>query len=134
MYILACLKEKTEYFVFSPSNWLLLFFFFFWKLFNSIQQPKSSLIPKLVFHPLEPYLSLLKLDGKLILTGVINTPLQFLSPVVMLGESLTLSHTSYFVFIIHGVCNNLRGSILPSSSGVQLTFGVKSRIDFAHKI
>ncbi|KAI8532743.1 hypothetical protein RHMOL_Rhmol11G0237300 [Rhododendron molle] len=43
-----------------------------------------------VFHPLEPYLSLLKLDGKLILTGVINTPLQFLSPVVMLGESLTL--------------------------------------------
>ncbi|GFS40076.1 cinnamyl alcohol dehydrogenase 5 [Actinidia rufa] len=39
-----------------------------------------------VFHPLEPYLSLLKLDGKLILTGVINTPLQFLSPVVMLGR------------------------------------------------
>lgn len=45
-----------------------------------------------VFHPLEPYLSLLKLDGKLILTGVINTPLQFLSPVVMLGESHSLSH------------------------------------------
>ncbi|KAG2704127.1 hypothetical protein I3760_06G170500 [Carya illinoinensis] len=40
-----------------------------------------------VFHPLEPYLSLLKLDGKLILMGVINTPLQFLTPVVMLGES-----------------------------------------------
>ncbi|KAL7002860.1 cinnamoyl-Coa reductase [Sarracenia purpurea var. burkii] len=39
-----------------------------------------------VFHPLEPYLSLLKLDGKLILMGVINTPLQFLSPVVMLGR------------------------------------------------
>ena len=28
-----------------------------------------------VFHPLEPYLSLLKLDGKLILMGIINTPL-----------------------------------------------------------
>ncbi|KAE9447160.1 hypothetical protein C3L33_20950, partial [Rhododendron williamsianum] len=41
-----------------------------------------------VFHPLEPYLSLLKLDGKLILTGVINTPLQFLSPVVMLGRKV----------------------------------------------
>lgn len=41
-----------------------------------------------VFHPLEPYLSLLKLDGKLILMGVINTPLQFVSPLVMLGESL----------------------------------------------
>ncbi|CAL5438072.1 unnamed protein product [Camellia sinensis] len=41
-----------------------------------------------VFHPLEPYLSLLKLDGKLILTGVINTPLQFLSPVVMLGRKI----------------------------------------------
>lgn len=35
-------------------------------------------------HPLEPYLSLLKLNGKLILTGVIGTPLQFMSPVVML--------------------------------------------------
>ncbi|GMQ01004.1 hypothetical protein CsSME_00047815 [Camellia sinensis var. sinensis] len=41
-----------------------------------------------VFHPLEPYLSLLKLDGKLILTGVINTPLQFLTPVVMLGRKI----------------------------------------------
>lgn len=37
-------------------------------------------------HPLEPYLSLLKLDGKLILLGVINTPLQFLTPMVMLGR------------------------------------------------
>ncbi|KAJ4757141.1 Cinnamyl alcohol dehydrogenase [Rhynchospora pubera] len=37
-----------------------------------------------VFHPLEPYLSLLKLDGKLILLGVINEPLQFVSPMVML--------------------------------------------------
>ena len=27
-----------------------------------------------VFHPLEPYHSLLKLDGKLILMGIINTP------------------------------------------------------------
>lgn len=44
-----------------------------------------------VFHPLEPYLSLLKLDGKLILMGVINTPLQFLTPVVMLGKPLSLS-------------------------------------------
>ncbi|XWS39903.1 hypothetical protein CRYUN_Cryun18bG0094600 [Craigia yunnanensis] len=39
-----------------------------------------------VFHPLEPYLSLLKLDGKLILTGVINTPLQFVTPMLMLGR------------------------------------------------
>jgi|UniRef100_A0A2N9H294 cinnamyl-alcohol dehydrogenase len=39
-----------------------------------------------VFHPLEPYLSLLKLDGKLILMGVINTPLQFLTPMVMLAR------------------------------------------------
>ena len=39
-----------------------------------------------VFHPLEPYLSLLKLDGKLILMGVINTPLQFITPMVMLGR------------------------------------------------
>ncbi|CAA7407661.1 unnamed protein product [Spirodela intermedia] len=39
-----------------------------------------------VVHPLEPYLSLLKLDGKLILNGVINEPLKFLSPVVMLGR------------------------------------------------
>ncbi|KAJ3679117.1 hypothetical protein LUZ60_017128 [Juncus effusus] len=39
-----------------------------------------------VFHPLEPYLSLLKLDGKLILMGVINQPLQFVTPMVMLGR------------------------------------------------
>nr|UZH97793.1 cinnamyl alcohol dehydrogenase CAD3 [Morus alba]UZH97794.1 cinnamyl alcohol dehydrogenase CAD4 [Morus alba] len=39
-----------------------------------------------VFHPLEPYLSLLKLDGKLILLGVINKPLQFVTPMVMLGR------------------------------------------------
>ncbi|KAL9248727.1 Cinnamyl alcohol dehydrogenase 1-like protein [Drosera capensis] len=39
-----------------------------------------------VFHPLEPYLSLLKVHGKLILMGVINSPLQFMSPVVMLGR------------------------------------------------
>lgn len=42
-----------------------------------------------VNHPLEPYLSLLKIDGKLILMGVINTPLQFVSPMVMLGEFST---------------------------------------------
>nr|AAW78382.1 cinnamyl alcohol dehydrogenase [Acacia auriculiformis x Acacia mangium]AEV43322.1 cinnamyl alcohol dehydrogenase [Acacia auriculiformis x Acacia mangium] len=39
-----------------------------------------------VGHPLEPNLSLLKIDGKLILMGVINTPLQFVSPMVMLGR------------------------------------------------
>lgn len=37
-------------------------------------------------HPLEPYLSLLKLDGKLIMLGVINNPLQFVSPMVILGK------------------------------------------------
>lgn len=39
-----------------------------------------------VHHALEPYLSLLKLDGKLVLMGVINQPLQFISPMVMLGR------------------------------------------------
>ncbi|XP_065870420.1 probable cinnamyl alcohol dehydrogenase [Euphorbia lathyris] len=39
-----------------------------------------------VAHPLAPYLALLKLDGKLILMGVINTPLEFLTPMVMLGR------------------------------------------------
>ncbi|XP_019056879.1 PREDICTED: cinnamyl alcohol dehydrogenase 5-like [Tarenaya hassleriana] len=39
-------------------------------------------------HSLEPYLSLLRLDGKLILMGVINTPLQFLNPMVMLGRKI----------------------------------------------
>ncbi|KAJ6804324.1 putative cinnamyl alcohol dehydrogenase [Iris pallida] len=39
-----------------------------------------------VFHPLEPYLSLLKVQGKLILMGVINQPLQFVSPMVILGR------------------------------------------------
>lgn len=53
-----------------------------------------------VFHPLEPYLSLLKLDGKLILMGVINTPLQFLTPVVMLGKPLSLSISTAFNALI----------------------------------
>ncbi|OAY67854.1 putative cinnamyl alcohol dehydrogenase, partial [Ananas comosus] len=39
-----------------------------------------------VFHPLEPYLSLLKVNGKLILMGVINQPLQFVTPLVMLAS------------------------------------------------
>ncbi|WCJ17771.1 cinnamyl alcohol dehydrogenase 5 [Euphorbia peplus] len=39
-----------------------------------------------VVHPIAPYLSLLKLDGKLILLGVINAPLEFLTPMVMLGR------------------------------------------------
>lgn len=36
-------------------------------------------------HPMDDYISLLKLDGKLILLGVINVPLQFLSPLLMSG-------------------------------------------------
>jgi cinnamyl-alcohol dehydrogenase len=44
-----------------------------------------------VFHPLKPYHSLLRLDGKLILMGVINTLMQFLTPIVMFGDSLSLS-------------------------------------------
>lgn len=43
-----------------------------------------------VHHPLEPYLSLLKLDGKLVLMGVINQPLQFLTPMIMLGRKSIL--------------------------------------------
>lgn len=43
-----------------------------------------------VGHPLEPYLSLLKLDGKLIMMGVISTPLQFVTPMLMLGQPLFL--------------------------------------------
>lgn len=39
-----------------------------------------------VFHPLEPYLALLKVDGKLIMMGVINQPLQFVSPMLILGK------------------------------------------------
>lgn len=64
-------------------------------------------------HPLEPYLSLLKLDGKLILLGVINTPLQFLTPMVMLGKSLlspslnsmkTMVSTSMFLVVVAVFC------------------------------
>ncbi|CAL0316368.1 unnamed protein product [Lupinus luteus] len=57
---------------------------------NSMHEAADSLdyiidtVP--VGHPLEPYLSLLKLDGKLILMGPITTPLQFFSPTVMGGR------------------------------------------------
>jgi cinnamyl-alcohol dehydrogenase len=37
-------------------------------------------------HPLEPYLALLGLDGKLLVMGVIGQPLSFLSPMLMLGR------------------------------------------------
>lgn len=36
-------------------------------------------------HPMDDCISLLKLDGKLILLGVVNVPLQFLSPLLMSG-------------------------------------------------
>ncbi|PIA27076.1 hypothetical protein AQUCO_08300043v1 [Aquilegia coerulea] len=39
-----------------------------------------------VAHPLEPYLSLLKVDGRLIIMGVIGEPLKFVSPMIMLGR------------------------------------------------
>ncbi|KAL9674290.1 hypothetical protein QQ045_030562 [Rhodiola kirilowii] len=41
-----------------------------------------------VNHPLESYISLLKLDGKIILLGVINTPMQFITPMLMLGRKM----------------------------------------------
>lgn len=39
-------------------------------------------------HPMEPYLAMLKLDGKLILMGVIPEPMCFISPMVMLGRKV----------------------------------------------
>ncbi|KAL9231717.1 hypothetical protein vseg_006908 [Gypsophila vaccaria] len=39
-----------------------------------------------VVHPLEPYLPLLRMNGKLILNGVIGAPLQFITPMIMLGR------------------------------------------------
>ncbi|GLT64515.1 hypothetical protein SLA2020_370020 [Shorea laevis] len=39
-----------------------------------------------VFHPLEPYLSLLKFDGKLILTGITDTSLRFVTRMVTCGR------------------------------------------------
>ncbi|KAK9165835.1 hypothetical protein Scep_001026 [Stephania cephalantha] len=39
-----------------------------------------------VHHPLEPYLALLRVDGRLVMMGVIGTPMQFVSPMVMLGR------------------------------------------------
>lgn len=53
-----------------------------------------------VHHALEPYLSLLKLDGKLILMGVINNPLQFLTPLLMLGESLIKKVNPFLMIVI----------------------------------
>ncbi|CAN6482435.1 unnamed protein product [Victoria cruziana] len=42
-------------------------------------------------HPLEPYLSLLKVHGRIIMVGVIPGPLQFVTPMIMLGKFLLLS-------------------------------------------
>lgn len=39
-----------------------------------------------VVHPLDPYLSLLKVDGRLIIMGAIGEPLHFLSPTLLLGR------------------------------------------------
>lgn len=60
-------------------------------------------------HPLEPYLSLLKLDGKLILLGVVNNPLQFVSPMVILGELL------YLYLVSKSIDNKRSGSKLNPS-------------------
>ncbi|KAG9451130.1 hypothetical protein H6P81_011095 [Aristolochia fimbriata] len=43
-----------------------------------------------VQHPLEPYLAMLRVDGKLILTGVIPAPMQFITPMLMLGRKSIL--------------------------------------------
>lgn len=37
-------------------------------------------------HPLEPYLSLLKMNGKLVMLGVVPAPLSFVSPLLILGR------------------------------------------------
>ncbi|KAG9440366.1 hypothetical protein H6P81_020531 [Aristolochia fimbriata] len=39
-------------------------------------------------HPLEPYLSLLTVDGKLVMMGVINSPLQFFTSMIGLGRKM----------------------------------------------
>ncbi|GJN38900.1 hypothetical protein PR202_gb27981 [Eleusine coracana subsp. coracana] len=39
-----------------------------------------------VHHALEPYISLLRLDGKLLIMGVIGQPMSFVSPMLMLGR------------------------------------------------
>jgi cinnamyl-alcohol dehydrogenase len=39
-----------------------------------------------VAHPLEPYLSLLKTNGKLVILGVVPEPLHFVSPLLILGR------------------------------------------------
>nr|AEN03348.1 cinnamyl alcohol dehydrogenase [Liriodendron tulipifera] len=39
-----------------------------------------------VHHPLEPYISLLKVGGKIVLMGVIPEPMQFITPMIMLGR------------------------------------------------
>ena len=43
----------------------------------------------LVSHPLEPYLALLKTNGKLVLLGVVPEPLKFVTPLLILGISLS---------------------------------------------
>jgi len=44
-----------------------------------------------VAHPLEPYLALLKTNGKLVMLGVVTEPLHFVSPLLILGISLSSS-------------------------------------------
>nr|ABK27071.1 unknown [Picea sitchensis] len=39
-----------------------------------------------VAHPLEPYLALLKTNGKLVMLGVVTEPLHFVSPLLILGR------------------------------------------------
>ncbi|KAL5707090.1 cinnamyl-alcohol dehydrogenase [Ranunculus cassubicifolius] len=39
-----------------------------------------------VHHALEPYISLLRVDGRIIIMGVIGQPMQFISPMLMLGR------------------------------------------------
>lgn len=51
-------------------------------------------------HALEPYLPLLKLDGALVMVGVVTEPLQFASPLLMIGMHFSFP-TSFTYF--HGV-------------------------------
>nr|CAB3468502.1 unnamed protein product [Digitaria exilis] len=44
------------------------------------------MIAKAMGHHVTPYLALLRLDGKLLVMGVINQPMSFVSPMLMLGR------------------------------------------------
>lgn len=79
-------------------------FLFLWQEVEQTLDYVLDTIPSA--HPLEPYLSLLKVNGQLVVLGVVPSPLQFITSMLILGR--ILYHDSLPKFVVYVASDCLR--------------------------